>query len=169
MPKRIPTPPPPEDEPRYLTVVHPYPLNANLMTHADRRTLALWLACCTGKDVLLAMYYKPAVSLFFRFVCQLGRVLHLPDMAMALFQTAIADVHGILLQARGTVIIEVERDFDQFETLLGSHSWSKFLLRPSGEEQDKESKVFWCHYNSGRLVQKHGGSRVSVSVGRGHC
>jgi hypothetical protein len=63
MPKRIPTPPPPDDEPRYLTVVHPYPLNANLMTHADRRTLALWLACCTGKDVLLAMYYKPAVSL----------------------------------------------------------------------------------------------------------
>ena len=62
MPKRIKAPPPPEDEPRYLTVVHPYPLNANLELHADRRTLALWLACCTGKDVLLAMFYKPAVS-----------------------------------------------------------------------------------------------------------
>ena len=67
MPKRIPTPPPPDDEPRYLTVVHPYPLHANLMIHADRRTLALWLACCTGKDVLLAMYYKPTVS--FSFMC----------------------------------------------------------------------------------------------------
>ena len=67
MPKRIPTPPPPEDEPRYLTVVHPYPLNANLLLHADRRTLALWLACCTGKDVLLAMFYKPTVSAFLFF------------------------------------------------------------------------------------------------------
>lgn len=62
MPKREKTPPPPDDEPRYLTVVHPYPLNANLMLHADRRRLALWLACCTGKDVLLAMYHKPTVS-----------------------------------------------------------------------------------------------------------
>ena len=60
---RDPTPSPPDDEPRYLTVVHPYPLNANLELHADRRTLALWLACCTGKDVLLAMFHKPAVSL----------------------------------------------------------------------------------------------------------
>jgi hypothetical protein len=73
-----------------------------------------------------------------------------------------------VMQAHGMVIIEVDRDFDQFELLLGSHSWAKFLLRPSGEEQDKESKVFWCHYNSGRLVQKHGGSRISVSVGWGH-
>jgi hypothetical protein len=56
------------------------------------------------------------------------------------------------------VIIEVDRDFDRFEMLLGMHSWSKFLLNPSGEEKDKASKVFWCHYNSGRLVQKNGAS-----------
>jgi hypothetical protein len=63
MPKRAKTPPPSEDEPRYLVVVHPYPLNPNLqLQHADQRTLALWLACCIGKDALLAMYYKPAVS-----------------------------------------------------------------------------------------------------------
>jgi len=60
------------------------------------------------------------------------------------------------------VIIEVDRDFDQFDMLLGKHEWSEFLLRPSGEEADKASKVFWCHYNSGRLVQKHGVSRPSV-------
>jgi hypothetical protein len=64
MPKRAKTPPPSDDEPRYLVVVHPYPLNANLQLHADRRTLALWLACCTGKDALYAMYYKPSVSPF---------------------------------------------------------------------------------------------------------
>jgi len=60
------------------------------------------------------------------------------------------------------VIIEVDRDFEQFEMLLGKHEWSKFLLRPTKEEEDKTSKVFWCHYNSGRLVQKHGESRPSV-------
>jgi hypothetical protein len=68
MPKRAKTPPPPEDEPRYLVVVHPYPLNANLLLHADRRTLALWLACCTGKDALFAMFYKPAVSPYASFL-----------------------------------------------------------------------------------------------------
>ena len=62
MPKRAKTPPPPEDEPRYLVVVHPFPLNANLVLHADRRGLALWLACCIGKDPLYAMFYKQSVS-----------------------------------------------------------------------------------------------------------
>jgi hypothetical protein len=51
-----------EDDSKYLTVVHPYPLNANLHLQADRRALAFWLACCTGKDVLRAMYHKPTVS-----------------------------------------------------------------------------------------------------------
>jgi hypothetical protein len=60
------------------------------------------------------------------------------------------------------VIIEVDRDFEQFEMLLGKHDWSKFLSKPSKEEEDKSSKVFWCHYNSGRLVQKHGGSSPSL-------
>jgi hypothetical protein len=51
-----------EDDSKYLTVVHPYPPNPNLRLPADRRTFALWLACCTGKDVLRAMYHKPTVS-----------------------------------------------------------------------------------------------------------
>ncbi|KAH9018784.1 hypothetical protein EDB83DRAFT_173208 [Lactarius deliciosus] len=124
MPKRIPTPPPPEDEPRYLTVVHPYPLHANLELHADRRTLALWLACCTGKDVLLAMFHKPA--------------------------------------SPGMVVIEVDRDFDRFDDLLGLHDWSGFLLKPSEEQKDKSSKVFYCTYNTGRLVEKSGWKRVNI-------
>ncbi|KAH9018392.1 hypothetical protein EDB85DRAFT_617998 [Lactarius pseudohatsudake] len=124
MPKRIPTPPPPEDEPRYLTVVHPYPLHANLELHADRRTLALWLACCTGKDVLLAMFHKPA--------------------------------------SPGMVVIEVDREFDRFDDLLGSHAWSGFLLKPSEEQKDKSSKVFYCTYNTGRLVEKNGWKRVNI-------
>ncbi|KAH9058216.1 hypothetical protein EDB87DRAFT_1578208 [Lactarius vividus] len=124
MTKRIPTPPPPEDEPRYLTVVHPYPLHANLDLHADRRALAFWLACCTGKDVLLAMFYKPA--------------------------------------SPGMVVIEVDREFDRFDELLGSHAWSEFLLEPSEEQMDKYSKVFYCTYNTGRLVEKNGWKRVNI-------
>ncbi|KAH9174358.1 hypothetical protein EDB89DRAFT_1848967 [Lactarius sanguifluus] len=120
MPKRIPTPPPPEDEPRYLTVVHPYPLHANLDLPADQRRLALWLACCTGKDVLLAMFHKPA--------------------------------------SPGMVVIEVDREFDRFDELLGLHAWSGFLLKPSEEQMDKSSKVFYCTYNTGRLVEKNGPS-----------
>lgn len=52
-----------EDDSTYLTIVHPYPPNANLLLPADQRTLALWLACCTGKqDVLRAMFHKPKVG-----------------------------------------------------------------------------------------------------------
>ncbi len=53
-----------EDDSTYLTVVHPYPPNTNLQLLTDRRTLALWLACCTGNsDVLRAMFHKPKVGL----------------------------------------------------------------------------------------------------------
>ncbi|KAI9507743.1 hypothetical protein F5148DRAFT_1284822 [Russula earlei] len=124
MVKRPRTPPPSNDEPRYLTVVHPYPLNANLKVLGDRRALALWLACCTGKDVLLAMFHKPT--------------------------------------SPGMVIIEVDRDFDRFELLLGMHEWSKFLKGPRNEEEGKSSKVFWCKYNTGRLVEKNGWNRVYI-------
>jgi hypothetical protein len=43
-----------------------------------------------------------------------------------------------------------------FDSLLGMHLWSSFLKHPTAEDKDKASKVFWCHYNSGRLVQKNG-------------
>jgi hypothetical protein len=53
-----------EDDSTYLTVVHPYPPNANLLLPADQRALALWLACCAGKqEVLLTMFHKPKVGL----------------------------------------------------------------------------------------------------------
>jgi hypothetical protein len=55
-----------EDDSKYLLVVHPYPLNANLRLEADELALAFWLACCTGKDVLRTMYHKPTVSSFVR-------------------------------------------------------------------------------------------------------
>jgi len=52
-----------KEDSTYLTVVHPYPPNTNLQLPTDRRTLALWLACCTGKpDVLRAMFHKPKAA-----------------------------------------------------------------------------------------------------------
>lgn len=54
------------------------------------------------------------------------------------------------------VLIEVDRNFDSFHRLLGSHAWSEFLQKPSKEELEKVSKVFGCTYNTGRKVEKHG-------------
>ncbi|KAI0245856.1 hypothetical protein BJV78DRAFT_1158326 [Lactifluus subvellereus] len=123
--RRMATPPPPDDGPVYLTIVHPYPLNANLEQPADRRALALWLACCTrNMDVLLAMFHNPT--------------------------------------SPGTVIIEVDRRFDGFKDLLGMHLRSTFLLNPTQEESGMASKVFYCTYNSGRLVEMNGWKRVSI-------
>jgi len=54
------------------------------------------------------------------------------------------------------VIIEVDRNFEHFDSLLGMHTWSSFLKNPTEEDKDKSSKVFWSKYNSGRSVQKDG-------------
>ena len=61
MPKREVTPPPPEDEPRYLTVVYPYPPQANMELVQDCAEFSRWIACVVGKDVLLALFHKPSV------------------------------------------------------------------------------------------------------------
>ncbi|TFY82930.1 hypothetical protein EWM64_g1083 [Hericium alpestre] len=60
MVKRASTPPPAEDEPKYLTVVHPYPLCATMELFQDQKDFVRWLACCTGKDVLYAFFHKPS-------------------------------------------------------------------------------------------------------------
>jgi hypothetical protein len=125
-----------EEDSIYLTVVHPYPLNANLQLPADRRALALWLACCTGEqNVLRAMFHKPKVlSFFFPVVFGL----------MASFEAA------------GMVIIEVDREFEGLDALLGMHSWSEFLLAPTEEEAGKSSKMFFCTYNDAKAVRGAG-------------
>ena len=56
------------------------------------------------------------------------------------------------------VVIEVDRDFDGFNELLGLHTWSKFLSKPTEEEKDKSSKIFYCTYNTCRQVEKSGPS-----------
>jgi hypothetical protein len=55
------------------------------------------------------------------------------------------------------VIIEVDREFERFDALLGMHSWSEFLLAPTEEEAGNSSKVFYCIYHSAEAVRKAGG------------
>ncbi|KZS87016.1 hypothetical protein SISNIDRAFT_394623, partial [Sistotremastrum niveocremeum HHB9708] len=61
MPKRPKTPPPNDDEPKYLAVVHPYPSHANMELLTDRQTFIFWIACICGKDDLYAVFHKPSV------------------------------------------------------------------------------------------------------------
>lgn len=62
MPKRIPTPPPGDDEPRYLTVVHPYVLDGhcNMELPKDRQDFARWVACCVDAKYFYAFFHKPS-------------------------------------------------------------------------------------------------------------
>ncbi|CCM03009.1 uncharacterized protein FIBRA_05126 [Fibroporia radiculosa] len=124
MPKRPVTPPPADDEPRYLTVVHPYPLHASMERESDRRAFVYWMATCIGKDDLYAFFHKPKS----------------PNM----------------------VIIEVNRDFQGLQRVLGEHRWAEVLRNPSEEEKSKVSKVFFCKYRSGREVEKNGWKRVFI-------
>jgi hypothetical protein len=55
------------------------------------------------------------------------------------------------------VIIELDREFNRLDVLLGMHSWSEFLLAPTNEEVGKSSKVFFCTYNDAKAVKDAGG------------
>ncbi|KZP28423.1 hypothetical protein FIBSPDRAFT_258477 [Athelia psychrophila] len=125
MVKRTATPPPGDDEPKYLTVVHPYPLHAHMELPKDREDFGRWVACAMGDpDPFYAFFHKPSA----------------PSM----------------------VIIEVKRDWDGFDHLLGEHKWSEVLRNPSHEEEAKVTQVFYCRYNTGRNVQKHGWKRIDA-------
>ncbi|KAF7977947.1 hypothetical protein HWV62_11802 [Athelia sp. TMB] len=51
--------------------------------------------------------------------------------------------------APNMVIIEVKRDWDGFDRLLGEHKWDEFLRNPSPEEDTKLTQVFYCRWNTG--------------------
>ncbi|KZT03888.1 uncharacterized protein LAESUDRAFT_703856 [Laetiporus sulphureus 93-53] len=62
MPKRIPTPPPPDDEPRFLTVHYPYPLHANVEHMGDRLAFVYWISSIIGAKSFYAFYYRPRTA-----------------------------------------------------------------------------------------------------------
>ncbi|KAI0827749.1 hypothetical protein BC628DRAFT_1317715 [Trametes gibbosa] len=55
----------------------------------------------------------------------------------------------------GSVIIEIDESFPDFKRLLGAHKWSEFLSNPR-DDDGFVSKVFYCTFNSDRVVQKNG-------------
>jgi hypothetical protein len=61
MVKRPKSPEPVEDS-KFLTVVHPFPLNANMEVPNDFKEFMFWLASVVGKDYALGVYHKPSVS-----------------------------------------------------------------------------------------------------------
>ena len=70
MPKRAKTPPTADDEPKYLSVVHPYPkTHPNMELEGDQIRFCFWLACSIGGNPLShdyplrAFYYRPKVRL----------------------------------------------------------------------------------------------------------
>lgn len=54
------------------------------------------------------------------------------------------------------VIIEVNRGYSHFDRILGEHRWSEFLRNPTKDEKERVTQVFYCTYNTGRIVQKNG-------------
>jgi len=62
MVKRAKSPEPVEDS-KFYTVVHPFPLNANMEVPNDFKEFMFWLATVVGKDYALGVYHKPSVSL----------------------------------------------------------------------------------------------------------
>jgi hypothetical protein len=114
---------------RFLVVVQPYPLGANLERRADRRALALWLASCVGKDALLAVFYRPSVG---------------PSNAFVFFAPYLTTHSTKSLEK---VVIEVNRECDSFNELLGKHLWSEFLVEPTKEEMGKSSMIFFSTFN----------------------
>ncbi|KAI0740792.1 hypothetical protein C8Q76DRAFT_608883, partial [Earliella scabrosa] len=61
----------------------------------------------------------------------------------------------------GSIILEIDGSMPDFGKILGAHKWSAFLADP-GSEGHHVSKVFYCTYNSDRIVQKNGWKRVDV-------
>ena len=54
------------------------------------------------------------------------------------------------------IIIEVAREFEHWDHLLGAHAWSAVFKTPPAQYKDNVTKIFYCTFNTGRLVQKYG-------------
>jgi len=61
------------------------------------------------------------------------------------------------------VVAEVSKYFEEFNKLLGEHSWNQFLRRSSVEEMDRKSRVYFSTYSNARALQKDG-TRDSDSI-----
>ncbi|KAG9127008.1 hypothetical protein FRC07_001033 [Ceratobasidium sp. 392] len=60
MPKREKTPPPGDDEPKYLSIYYPYPPHSTLDEDKNVKECARWISCFVGKDNLFSLFHKPS-------------------------------------------------------------------------------------------------------------
>ncbi|KIM26090.1 hypothetical protein M408DRAFT_200181 [Serendipita vermifera MAFF 305830] len=137
MPKREPTPPPGDDEPYYFSVLNPWPPNANMELPGDMYRFVLWLAAAMDDTANRDTKYRDNHPLW--------AVFHKPS-------------------APRLVIIEVSRRYPNVRRLLGQHFWGGpkgFLMDPSADEN--YSAIFYCHYTTGRQVEKNGWKRKWIS------
>jgi hypothetical protein len=61
------------------------------------------------------------------------------------------------------VIIEVDRDFGNWNELLGEHRWAEVFKKCDEHEKERVSQIFWCTFNTGRQVQKYGANNLLCS------
>ena len=63
------------------------------------------------------------------------------------------------------VIIEVERTFGEWNSLLGEHRWAEVFKKCEPGDKDRVTQIFWCEFNTGRRVEKYGESECLLRCG----
>jgi hypothetical protein len=136
MPHRIPTPPPADDELRYISVVNPWPRLGNFDRDQHRKECAWWISAYIGPHNLIDIYHKPTVCVF----------LHISQLKSK----------GVI-QSPETVILEIRRDCADVVKLIGAHKWREMFKKLADDlSPEHESAFYWCIYGSNREVTKNG-------------
>lgn len=116
----------------------PYPPHANLEHKHERADFLSWIVGCLGSDAYLhAIAWKP-------------KVRHTSSLVYIRCSSH-------LLQTPTTVLIEVSRDFESWERLLGEHKWSEvFRTGFSSKDADNTSMIFFSTFHDHRAAEKAG-------------
>lgn len=104
----------------------------------DCAELSRWLACIVGKDAMIALFHKPSVR-------------GILTSSLLNYESDYTE-----MQSPNMIIIEIDRDFGEWNKLLGEHRWSEVFKKCAPEDKDRVSQIFWCEFNTGRRVQKYG-------------
>lgn len=54
------------------------------------------------------------------------------------------------------VIVEVLREYEHFDRILGEHRWDEFLRQPKADEKGRSSKVYFSTYSNYIDLKKDG-------------
>lgn len=136
MPKREATPEPGEDEPKYFTVVNPWPQNADMEIIGDFIRCCRWLASAIGDpELLLALFHKPSSPRII--IIEVSRQYEAPT----------------------------HKTSSTYQRIIGKHSWvgsGGMLTNPAGYNERNCSSIFYSCFSTGREVEKNGWKRKWV-------